>query len=81
MPAQASLWLRGSPWVLQLNMPGFRTTLREARQDGSGVTLQAENPDTHLSLSAFIEVSPRRIRTPHPDFDTRLTGTSPSRAP
>lgn len=59
MPAQARLSLRGSPWVFHVDMPGFRTVLQQVRPDGSGATLEAENPDTHMSLSAFIEVSPR----------------------
>ena len=58
-PHFARMMLPSRAWVLALDLPGFRNVLDEVRLDGSAATLQAENSDTRITLTASVEIVAR----------------------
>ena len=57
--ALRKLTFPGRTWSLIVDLPGFEFTRRETRDDGKGVMVVGENPQTHILISIFIEEAVR----------------------
>jgi hypothetical protein len=42
-------------WALALDLPGFKVSQQQVRPDKSGAMMQAENEQSHVIVSAFVE--------------------------
>src|SRR5262245_58245216 len=50
-----AIQLPGSDWSLVLSLPGFHVQAEQQRPNGSGSMMQAENEETGIVISVFLE--------------------------
>jgi len=60
--AKSDIWLPGKAWALELDGTGFTTRDNEIQPDGRRYFL-AENPQTHLVVSIFLEAAKAPVQT------------------
>ena len=54
-PNTLTVWLPGKPWVMEMDAPGFTIRANEIQKDGRRYFV-AENPETNVILSVYLEI-------------------------
>ncbi len=57
--ALRKLTFPGRTWSLIVDLPGFEFTRRQTRDDGKGIMVVGENPQTHVLIEIFIKEAVR----------------------
>jgi tetratricopeptide (TPR) repeat protein len=72
------VWLPGKPWVMEIDGPGFTTRVNEIQKDGRRYFV-AENPETHVLLSVYLEDrnAPATVEECKRVLQERATSNSP----